>query len=383
MKNRADLTHAQLTRRLWAAMEVASVDQYPQVIAQGIHDGGFSANDALWFPLSHCMEHRMGNMAHVNAASPGVSRDLRLKAWFQAAVDLGGEPLMVISGASEHACGGFSRLVKMKCHETLKWWQEQGAEMKFQGPAAFKGEPTNFATLACLMGQLGSVNALLTGTKLTHVDQLWLNAWSKKSVAMCEAITGLLEIHGPVPSGCIAEFAAAPVNLNNIDQVLASGKRLLRLGSPIDEVDRKGLTPLARAVRMLNSPASVSLISFLLEQGADPLAPAGKHTVLEDALDLWIQCSTRSHLRSVRHDVFCILANACAPQILSEMFPVGRQEDIEEKIRSTRQAGSPYSLTTSDWDPGAEIARMQSFWMNLALSTTENNAPVGRSRARL
>lgn len=360
-------------------MGQVNIDDYPRVIGESIAQGGFTAADALWFPLSRSMEPRLGNMAHVSAQSPGVSRDARLQAWFQAAHDLGADPIATARSMGEHACGGFARLVKMKCHGTLGWWRDQGVELNFQGPSAFNGEPTTFATLACLQGRLASVEVLLPGSSLTHVDQLWLHAWSKSGVGNCGAITEFLETQGPVPKGCMAELAGAPINLNNIDSVIESARRVLRLGGQVNGLDKKGLTPLARAVRMINSPASAFLVDFLIEQGADPMARHDNKTVVEDALDRWIECSVRSHLRPVRQVIFMAVARACQRQQLQAMFPIHRQGEIEERIRRCERQHQNLMAPDQAWTADPEIAQMQAFWMGLdAIEPRSQPRPRGR-----
>lgn len=372
-----------LVRELWSLLKYCPPQDYRQKLVEIMERLDCEPDRALVFPLSKAMENNICNMAHEIPEAPGYKRDARLMTWFQTCVDLGANPKIAIEGLKEPS-SGLSRLIHMKAFECLHWWRAQGVEETLKGPTLLGGEPTTLATLAFLQGSIVGVEQLLPTSYLTHHDKLWHQVFSRLCVKHADGLLAILRPLSPPPADCFLALAKSPVNLSNVAKIIEGARFLNDHGITTNAPEPGRPAPLAALVRNMNSPASLQVLEYLLELGADPLAPAraGKDdaSIVEVALQQWLQCTPRSHLRKPRMQCFIRLAEACPANILFEFFTPERQAQIEDDIRATEAKDKAFPVVnrTSGWSAGPEIAMLQAWWITLY----SKPAASARSRPR-
>lgn len=375
---------------LMAILQDTAPQTYAEQIRAQAQSGRLVVDHALTFPLSRSLEKRLTSLPHANPQAPDTSRDDRLVAWFEACLDLGADPVRALTSLGEHASGGFARLMKMKALKSLRWWRDQGVEERFEGPLALDKNPTTFPTLALIYGYPDMVDALLPGSRLTHVDRLWHAVWHKRSMGQIEGLIERLWSIGAPPTDALAGLAQAPLNGKNISGVLSIAHKLAEAGCDPNAQRGEQLPPLAQVVRGMTSPVAAQLVRFLLDQGADPLEPVrmqehGKKTfvemrVVEVALDCWQRCSRFSHLEETHQECFSLIAKRADPAALRALFPLERQERILQATRAKHAQGS------NGWRGGQQqsmeraVAVVEAIWLDLAAQRPVE--PTGR-RARL
>lgn len=364
-------------------------EDYQEQLRQQIESGRVLPGHALTFPLSRSLEKRLTSLPHHNPEAPDTTRDERLVAWFEACKELGADPLMAVRALGEHASGGFVRLMKMKAVQALLWWRGQGVEEQFEGPVALDKASTTFPTLALLYGYPEMVDTLLPGSRLTHVDRLWHAVWHKRTLGHIEGLIERLWAVQEPPRDALAGLAQAPVNLKNIDGVLAIADKLIAAGCD-PSAHREGQTSaLAQALEAMCSPASAQLVQFLIERGADPLGravvhPTGKTSqetsALELALHRWQNCPKTSHLVDTMFDCFATMARATPAERVRELFPAHKQVCIVEAVRKKYAEQPAPWRTQPQRSTGSAVAMVEALWLDLGAPAPAE--PSGR-RVRL
>lgn len=355
--------------------------RYRTLLAQAVKEWGLEVNRALMFPLSQAMETRICNLPHKVPSAPELSRDDRLKRWFEVCVEMGADPHSAIQYKT--ASAGLSRLFKIKTFNALLWWQRQGVEGVLTGPPLLEGEPTTLATLAFLEGSIKGLELFLPGSHLTHHDKLWDHIWDRENLPHLTPLVSVLSALAPPPVDCFVAMAKAHVNLSNVENVLRATQCLVDHGvSPNAQPDRPA--PLSVVIRHMNSPAAVQVIDYLLFLGADPLAPVSgsKHekTIVEFALDQWIKCPSNSHLREPKLQCVKRMIDVCSPQSLLAIFTPARQEMIEQSIRDMEVAYTQptFSGKQHNWSVERDLATLRAWWLDMASRSAPASVPRPR-----
>jgi hypothetical protein len=369
---------------LWAVLN-GCPHEYGAALPQALSTLRVDATRALAFPVSRTMEHKICNMPNHVSSAPQFSRGQRLRMWSEVCVQRGADPRLAVESLGEHAAAGFGRLFKMKAFECVLWWREQGVEPVLKGPVLLNKEPTTLATLAFIEGSLKGIEVLLPGSHLTHLDKMWHQVWTREGLPNMEELIGILMPLSPPPPDCFAAMAKAPVSQSNVAKVLRATQCLVDHKITPNAYPSNRPAPLSILLRHMISPATVQVMDYLLEQGADPVAPVreGKHeeTIVEFAMSQWIHCTPRSHLREPRMQCVKRLIMASPQEALDAIFTPAYQARIAQEIRETENSNPSFSIAgkVNNWTPGKDLAEFQSWWLNRAASDT---ATTGSPRPR-
>lgn len=371
--------------RLWQILTRCAPSHYSQQISQVMADEGIVPQQALLFPLTCPMEKQLLSLPHHLSAECRVPRDNRLCAWFQTCEGLGADARAALRVGERNACQ-LGRLVRLRAHDSLAWWHARGADGCIVETGTLGGESTTLATLAFLLGQHEVVERLMPVSPLTHSDHLWRALWSRQNGSDVSRLMQALWSAGHPPDDALWALSKAPVNLKNIQPLLAAAGELVRGGIDPSFTPAGQAPALVMAIRHSQSSATVPLVQFFLDGWCDPLervnaardhplAKLNGMTPLEVALHRWTSSSAASHARPVLMDCFEAMARRCGRGPLNALFP---PETLDRLVREQSELvkGVP-GPGNGQRSPARDLARLQALLLEL---NTDEACAVARPR---
>lgn len=369
------------------ALEGAHPNTYAGVVVQTIQDRRLTANQALAWPLSGGGRQWITKIEQRIEAAPAHTRDQRLVAWLDAAEAAGANLDQALVGQYDRG-SGMSRsallLMKLQAWETLRWYQQRGLETHLGGMGKTGTNPPTLFELALFHGQPDAAEQLMDERDMPYGDLLWRRLWHKSCAGRITACARVLEKKGPPPADLLNGLPGADVNQSNIGAVIKTANILAARGLPLPQTVDK-ITPLGRAIGHTRSPASVEVIRWLLDHGADPSETtlAGKTgstwsgNALAVAIWHWEQTLPTSQMRDVYRDSVALLAKACPAKIREETLSPQRVTQIEHTLRGRERPVFRHALK-SGWTADEDIAWLRRTALGGSIDPNRESVPVRR-----
>ena len=348
-------------------------DTYVDMLSRAIQERQVRPRDALLVLFQESSPSLWGTLIHKNQGAPGVSRDDRLLAWFEACATFEDTTAVVAQEVANQRDFRTSSksMLRARAIKTIRWWQDRGIEA---GLSLTKSphRPTNMASLAVYVGQVEMAQVLSQTATLTHPELLWPRLWRKEHLSSADRLATVLLSQGPVPSTFMENLPQSAVNLKNAPSVLALAHRLVDEGHVVFP-PQHATKCLASLVKHLRSPASLELVRFFLAKGADPIGVDPAAGPLSTALNTWQRLSLDSNLRAAHQEcVELLVAATPAENVLSVLTPARVKALTAEFRRKTSRDPSN--------DAGPEIACLHKITLtHLApAKTAPGSAPAVR-----
>jgi hypothetical protein len=365
------------------AINGCPVDQYGAILDRELSDQVITLRAAVLVLFEPTSSNLWGSLVHKNKAAPGVSRDHRLLAWFQACEAAGAPVAQIVEqecSAHRDFRSGIKSLLRSRALHTIAWWKGHGLERGLSLTTTAH-RPTTLASLAVYYGLPDMAAHLLPGSTLDHPDVLWPRLWRKDILRHADRLASLLLEVGPAPADFLEHLPQSGVNLGNVDSVLSLSNRVIDNGN-CSLSPAQATRCLAALAQNLRSPASLELAVFFLKHGADPgLGTQQSPSAMENAITAWSRSSLGHGLRTSYRRCVELLANATpADQVLALLTPQ-RVEELTVIFRGKQYQPWPSASAISHLLTAPQPEDDVAFLRRLVLGQGQRDAMASRPSA--
>lgn len=341
-------------------------DAYASEFKVLVDSGAFSPNEILMFPLSKSLGEQIKSLEHSIKEAPEWSRDDRLRAWFQASVAIGANPVEAIKSAKEGAPAGLRRLINLSAKGSLVWWRDQGVEPHIAVCGALQGGQTTLATLAFMEANTGMLEFLIEGSKLTHTDILWSQLWNKKRAERAHRLASVLMKQSEPSLLALRDLPLVKINKKNEDEIITLAQKLYEMGCLLHP-QSSDPSPITRLMKNIHSPSIERVLDFYLSNGVEVRGHSGLEdggTILDAAQQAWLRCSSRSQMRPALLACFIKLIKNSDANYASDFFTQDRLDQITSALETTKKEGAA-GFNPHQWDYGSERAAIEEAVLNI------------------
>lgn len=355
------------------AVNTRHPQDYPQII-----EGLLKYDNELWrsrnlISLSFILFDNspaqfVGTLNHKNPMAPGLTRDARFLAWFQACESAGAGIKQALERSVEDRCDfseSLKPLIRSRATQTMLWWRQRGLDEVIFLPGS--GKKTNLETLAFYHGQDEVTRTLISESGLEHLDILWSRVWHGSNLHRSDRMADLLLQYGPPPSDFLEKLPAPAINKRNSPAVIGMVRRLVSEGH-CDISKSQATHELTRIVKNLRSPAGLDLVEMYLDYGASPIGL--KNTgPLSIILATWPLISLKDVLQeSYRKCVELLLDRATQQEVDTVLTPTRIKRLV--KCFEDKRPNTGYQ---SDQDQEVALRTNLSFLRRVALGQITRN----------